>query len=200
MRALRLLAAASVLGLTCATLGMATATAAGATTHHLTTVARPSRTSSTAGRPDVGGFVIFNYRLDSSGNPLCLGTNGTSNGSAAVLVKCGGSKDETWHWGGDNDTWAQLENNNNQCLAVQGGSTKEGARVVGWKCLSGSKHKDQYWYTNPKYTCSEGSYYTFQPFFNEKSGYVLGVVGTPARGARTDIWKFQNKCNNQFWA
>jgi Ricin-type beta-trefoil lectin domain-like len=81
---------------------------------------------------------------------------------------------------------------------VAGGSTAPGARVVGWDC-EGPSHPDQYWliFTNTICTALGVQYY---PIVNYKSGLVLGVAGnSTATGAHIVIYKYQGRCNNQFW-
>jgi hypothetical protein len=102
--------------------------------------------------------------------------------------------------GGTNSAgYYQIVNDHNQCLGVAGGSTAQGARVVGWNCL-GTSHPDQYWMVNFGYSCSTANSPLYYPIFNYKSNRVLGVSGnSTAVGAAVVIWDFQLTCNNQYW-
>jgi hypothetical protein len=127
---------------------------------------------------------------------LCLGIKG-GNGTSAVQWNCINHGDQLWRTGKQiRDGYYQIINNDNRCLGVQGGSTREGAAVVGRKCL-GTSHPDQYW------QIESGSCYGISGYFmlkNYKSHYVVGVLGNSGRvGAAVVQWRDQGVCNNQVW-
>jgi hypothetical protein len=193
-RRVRLLAIASILGLSGA-LGLAVAAPAGAATtaRH----ASPSIPTSTRNAPQItpdtplGSLVNYNSRL-------CLGITGGQHNAAAVQWNClTGHPDQQWHTGAANSAgYYQIVNGDGQCLGVAGGSTAQGAQVVGWNCL-GPSHPDQYWLYDGNITCAT----FYSPIFNYKSGRVVGVAGnSTAVGAAVVQFHYQGVCNNQFWA
>ena len=190
---LRLLAIASILGLTA--LGLADAPAGAAT-------AQPASTPSSALSSNALQFSPTHIRNFSSG--LCLGTQGGLDNHPAVQWTCVNHADQLWRTGGSLNgifgTAYQVINNNNpnQCLGVAGGSTTEGADVVGWNC-GGPSHPDQYWYIGSFFCTKSGTtYYTFDNF---KSNWVMGVAGgSTAVGAAVVQFRYQSMCNNQFWS
>ena len=130
---------------------------------------------------------------------ICLGISGGKTDAPAVVWTCNTHADQLWRQGKEygRTGYYQLVNNHNQCLGVSGGSTKEGARVVSWTCLTG--HKDQYWKWDTTRNCSY-DYLTYNTLDNLKSRYVLGIAGNSSKsGAAVVIWRYQGKCNNQFW-
>jgi hypothetical protein len=152
----------------------------------------PRHTGGHGLRPDTafppGAFSLLNYN-----SLLCLGIN--SSGDAGQWY-CTYQNDQAWHQGAQygSSGYYQVINAKGQCLGVSGASKSEGARVVGFSCLS--THKDQYWTVRTSVSCS--GYY---PVYNYNSGLVLGVSGNSlSNGAAVVQWPYQGKyCNNQFW-
>jgi hypothetical protein len=148
------------------------------------------------GRPDTsfppGTFTFVNYN-----SSLCLGINGSGD---AGQWPCTYVNDQAWHQGAQygNSGYFQVINVNGQCLGVSGASRSQGARVVGFRCIS--SHPDQYWTVNTSVTCIKSGI-TFYPIINKNSGQVLGVAGNSlSRSAAVVQWPYQSICNNQFWA
>jgi hypothetical protein len=193
-RRMRIPAAIAALTLAAGLLGTAAGPASAAPSpHHAGKLAHgsPARTAhSRAGI--VSGSMIFNYH-----SGLCLGISGDKNDQPAVQWNCNGHADQEWHIGAfypDGSGFFQLVNGNNSCLGVAGGSTNEGARVVGWSCY-GPTHPDQYWSPLPYYCDGD------EPLQNLGSDYVLGVAGNSTQwGAPVVQWAFQFTCNNQYWS
>lgn len=127
----------------------------------------------------------------------CLGI---ANGNAGIwnCTNAGGNSDQTWHWGGyvtgpDGIYYSQLINGKGQCLGVAGGSTANGARIVGFSCL-GPTHPDQYWYYDSVWLGVGGD---GSVLVNLKTpcgglslgGKVIGVAGgSKANGAAAVLW------------
>jgi Ricin-type beta-trefoil lectin domain-like len=185
----RLLAIASILGLLCALALVAAPAGAAATARHASTPISISAKNA----PSIGyplGFIL-------NWTGLCLGISGGADDAPAVQWYClNGHPDQQWSTGaGNSGGFYQLINNDGQCLGVAGGSTAQGAQVVGWKCL-GTSHPDQYWFIDHAVPMC-GPYY---PIANYKSGRYLGVAGgSTLAGAKVVIWNYQATCNNQFW-
>ena len=152
-------------------------------------------------------FTLVNY---ASG--YCLGIAGGSPtvGTDAVQWNCNGNPDQQWAVRStttvDGVVFDQLESNDNAlCLGVSGGSTTEGAKLVGWNCL-GTDHQDQWW-ANIDSEASGGPYCDgYEPIANLKDAeagktYVIGTQGgSSAEGADLVQWNWQKTCNNQYWA
>jgi len=115
--------------------------------------------------PPAGKFTLPNYN---SGQ--CLGVLDGANNTWAVQGSCK-TPDQTWTVGQEDGTsgYYQLINGSNECLGVNGGSTANGADVVGWQCL-GTSSPDQYWAW-----VKAGVYPTYDYLVNYKSGQVLMV-------------------------
>ncbi len=131
----------------------------------------------------------------------CLGVSGDKNDEPSVLWKCNGHKDQQWQWEGtgisyDGYTFMNLVNNNGSCLAVAGGVYTEGTDLYGWTCKGTA---DQDW--APYASC--GDFFALLNYNAYVHGYtyVAGVSGGDiADGTSIILFKFQGKCNNQFWA
>jgi hypothetical protein len=137
----------------------------------------------------VAGWAIEQW----TANSLCLGVNSSNQ---AGIWACTSHPDQTWHWGQAGDGGNQLVNGNGQCLGVAGGSTTEGAHVVGWTCL-GTGHPDQYWLEYFPF-CAGGICLWY--LINVHSGQVLGTQGGIERGGTNAvIWDYQGELNNQVW-
>jgi hypothetical protein len=158
--------------------------------------------------PRPGSRADDSFPLTNYNSGKCLGTTNGGSNVNAIQWSCNGNPDQQWHWGdtlggyvidpnGDFIAAYPLMNgNNNQCLGVLGGSTKEGANVVAWSC---NGHDDQYWALDPLITCTKNGA-AYNPFINLNSGQVLGVSGnSTSNGASAVQWDYQNACNNQFW-
>jgi hypothetical protein len=119
-----------------------------------------------AATANTGGNSFMYYPDINTTHQWCLGINSTHNG---VLNPCTFINDQAWFRGGENGTsgFYQYKNGYGQCLGIAGGSTSNGARVVGTTC-GGTTHPDQYWsidYLNSQtYLCY---------VFNYKSGYLM---------------------------
>jgi hypothetical protein len=125
----------------------------------------------------------------------CLGINYSN--STAGAWKCTYANDQLWHLGGQLGTsgYYQIVNDKGQCLGVQGGSTADGAQVVGWGCL-GTSHQDQYWTIDFLYPSSSYLVYVF----NYKSGYVLDLWnGSLANGAPIKQYHWVPGDDHQIW-
>ena len=128
---------------------------------------------------------------------LCLGIKGGNVSAPAVQWNCVNHGDQLWRTGKQiRDGYYQIINNDNRCMGVQGGSTREGAAVVGWKCL-GTSHPDQYWQIEGGTCYGVSGYFMLK---NYKSHYVVGVAGNSGRvGAAIVQWRDRGLCNNQVW-
>jgi hypothetical protein len=122
---------------------------------------------------------------------LCLAINGSGNAEIAVCTFEGG---QLFHLGAEYGTsgYYQFVDADGLCLAVAGGSTANGAQVIGTTCETGSAHEDQYWTRDGISSGTEKCY-----IFNYKSGYVAA----PASSQNLDpvkqyIW---NGDPNQVW-
>jgi hypothetical protein len=185
-RILQLLALTSILGMSA--LGLVAAPAGAATAQHASTpVFRQTGHVS-----HLDGTHLQNFH-----SLLCLGIKGGGDNAPAIQWNCVTHRDQLWRTGGKTGgSYFQIINEDNECLGILGGSTREGARVYGWKCL-GTSHRDQYWQIESG-TC--GGVKGFLMFRNYKSGYVMGVLGNSrAAGAAVVQWADQGICNNQVW-
>jgi len=132
----------------------------------------------------------------------CMGLAGGSStpGTDAVLWNCNGHPDQQWSIRStatvNGFKYDQFESNDGAlCLGVAGGSTAEGAKLVGWPCL-GTDHPDQWWRVQP---VGCGSPYN-DAFQNLQDGWVIGTQGgSLAEGTDLVQWKTQGLCNNQVW-
>ena len=148
----------------------------------LTATSASAATTAPAGTAAAGWFHIVNFN-----SALCLGISGGDDDAPAVQWPCENVDNQEWSWGAEDGffpAYRRLENNNNQCLGVAGGSREAGARVYGWTCNGDS---NQYWYANGNV------------IYNFSSGLVLGVAGNstepgaavvqwPANGALNQVW------------
>jgi hypothetical protein len=126
----------------------------------------------------------------------CLGIAGNDAG----IWNCtdAGNADQAWYWKGiyitgpDGIVYGMIENKKGQCLGVAGGSTANGARIVGWTCLP--SHHDQYWDNDCVYDSINGQgcvLANLQTPVNGLSvgGKVIGVAGgSKSNGAAAVLW------------
>ena len=97
---------------------------------------RPRTAAGTAATSAVVGYQIRSVKAPGR----CIGI---SNGLAG-LWNCTRNPDQSWHWStAQSGVYKMLINGNGQCLAVNGGSTANGARILGYRCTGST---DQYWY------------------------------------------------------
>jgi Ricin-type beta-trefoil lectin domain len=130
----------------------------------------------------------------------CLGiAGGRGPGSRAVLWKCNGSKNQMWALGtkygsGDNTSW-QLRNEDGWCLAIAGGSSKNGADFIAWTCKSHAKDSNEYFqpYLNSNGTLA---FINYQDVFSKEIGVKGGVM---ANGSSIVQWPY-NGDFNQYWS
>jgi Ricin-type beta-trefoil lectin domain-like len=157
-------------------------------------------------------FNVKNYLSTVINRAICLGISGGLDDNPAVVWTCNTHADQQWHFGAvypPDPVYGQIVNGNNDCLGLSGGNTAEGTRVVAKDCTAVglASSADQLWWV-VNILCqgpTGGSYYPFQ---NAKatqahSGtpFVAGTSGGgTANGTAVVIWKYQNSCNNQFWA
>ena len=130
-----------------------------------------------------GDFSIFNENSNK-----CLGI---SNGLAGQWT-CSLGDDQNWHWGGTarDNRYRQLVNWKGQCLAVNGGSTADGARILGYRCTATS---DQYWRV-------QNAAGFDVVILNYKSDKLVGVSGgSMANGAAVVQWTVTG-APNQLWS
>lgn len=163
--------------------GLAGLAAAGASAAPVA-AARTGHLSVPAGVSQTGYFEIRN----GWGN-LCL--NGVSRQPVRQLP-CNNGPNQLWHRGyplipgdpGEAFGSYGLVNRDNQCLAVQGGSTHAGALIYAWPCPGGVPDQpDQYWAPLP---LGAGDSLTF---LNHKSGLYLSVDGcNDQSGALINQW------------
>jgi hypothetical protein len=132
-----------------------------------------------------------------SNSGRCLGIDASED---AGIWNCtdAGNADQAWYWKGIYITgphgivYGMIENKKGQCLGVSGGSTKNGARVTGWTCVS--SHHDQYWDNDCVYDSINGQgcvLVNLQTPVNGLSvgGKVIGVAGgSKANGAEAVLW------------
>lgn len=93
-----------------------------------------------------------------------------------MLWRCEKTANQEWHWGQPNAYgWRPLINGDNECLAIAGGSQKEGARVYGWRCKGTT---DQYW------SYGGDLFLDFNP-----PAWALSVAGrSTSQGAAVIMW------------
>lgn len=78
----------------------------------------------------------------------CLGIAGGRDDAPAVLWTCNGHPDQLWTRGyvdPENRNYSQIVNRDGMCLGVAGGSTQNGARIVGWNCQN-PEPNNQFWF------------------------------------------------------
>ncbi|MDG6109135.1 RICIN domain-containing protein [Dactylosporangium aurantiacum] len=128
----------------------------------------------------------------------CLGV---ANGLAGIWLCATSSKDQAWHRDECHPvyyTYCLVKNDRDECLAVVGGNTTNGSRVLGFPC---TKSEDQYWapyygtlnwrdnLTNLRASRANG----WQP-------YVLAVDSIRTdNGAPVVIWRW-NGSADQSWS
>jgi Ricin-type beta-trefoil lectin domain len=128
------------------------------------------------------GTNIFNYKAAGK----CIGI---SNGLAG-LWNCTSNADQKWKWGACIGQSCQLKNGNGKCLAVNGGSYSEGARIIAYTCNGAL---DQYWLV-----IEDGVHQNF--LFNEKTSKVVAVKGgSTANGAALVQWTPLQGALDQLW-
>ncbi len=127
----------------------------------------------------------------------CIGISGNDAG----IWNCTSNADQEWHQGATiSGYYTQYINNKGQCLGVAGGSSANGARVVGWTCEAG--HKDQYWW---HYCLLDGRACIFINYDSPSNslgggGKVLGVAGgSESNGAAAVLWTNKNGDGDQNW-
>lgn len=107
---------------------------------------------------------------------------------------CTSNNDQLWYLANCSGLYCNIENENNQCLGVAGGSTQEGARIRGWTCSGAA---DQFW--NYNNYCVSGPH-SLQQFLENSDGYVIGVQGgSTANGAELIQWA-SNTSTDQCWS
>jgi hypothetical protein len=133
------------------------------------------------------------YNTNSS---RCLGIAGNDAG----IWNCtdAGNADQAWYWRGtfitgpDGIVYGMIENKKGQCLGVAGGSTANGARIVGWTCLP--SHHDQYWDYDCVYLLDAGQGCVLANLNTPVNAYsyggkVAGVAGgSKSNGAAVVLW------------
>jgi hypothetical protein len=131
---------------------------------------------------------------------MCMGLSGGHNDSQAVVWKCNGASNQSWS---DTFPWAKPQpiynGNHGQCLGVSGGSTRQGADVMGWRCQPGVANQQWEFGTGPlcQHDYSNNNYF---PIYNRETGMVVGVSGASTKeGAHLVMWHLQSGCNNQYW-
>lgn len=154
-------------------------------------VLTPTTQASAFPRPgDPGEFRIHNYNARGK----CIGI---ANGLAGDW-DCTTNRDQTWRWGDANaEGYHELVNGDGKCLAVNGGSTDAGARILGYECV---KSSDQYWefWTNP-WGWYELVNYKGWFLGGSGSGWIVGVAGaSTANGAALVLWPSLNH-PDQMW-
>jgi hypothetical protein len=136
---------------------------------------------------------IYNH---SSGR--CLGINSSTRDAGIWNCTDAGNSDQAWYWKGIYITgphrivYGMIENKKGQCLGVAGGSTKNGARIVGWTCLP--SHHDQYWDNDCVYDSINGQGCVLVNLQTPVSGLsvggkVIGVSsGRKSNGSAAVLW------------
>jgi Ricin-type beta-trefoil lectin domain len=179
VRRIRLRATAAIFGAACIMLGLAAVTAPAA---------------AAAGSPCTGTTYDCIVNV---GSHLCLGITGGKQDAEAVQYTCEAAANQEWYWGSTiSSVFRQLKNrafNGDQCLGVAGGSTGEGAEVVGWTCL-GTGHPDQYWWAEV-----DGADAPIGPIENYHSHRILGVSGASTKaGAEIVQWNWTGAANQEW--
>ncbi|WP_027344182.1 RICIN domain-containing protein [Hamadaea tsunoensis] len=135
--------------------------------------------------PALADFVTWpttatNFGIKNPNSGRCLGID---SGGLAGIWDCTTNLDQTWHIGTSSGTgYNQIVNGLGQCLAVNGGSTADGARILGYTCTGSA---DQYWKNN-RYTNGGQQIFTF---VNMKSGKGIGTsAGHTNNGAPAIQW------------
>jgi Ricin-type beta-trefoil lectin domain len=128
-------------------------------------------------------FLIYNELTGG-----CIGISGTGE-AGDWLCQAAQSPDQIWRWGpGIVPGYAQLVNDKGQCLAVAGGSTTVGARIVGYRCI-GPDSRDQYWSWN-----GEGYIVNLKA-----TNRIIGIEGaSQTNGAPLVLWRAENH-SDQIW-
>jgi hypothetical protein len=132
---------------------------------------------------DLPGNIVNQY------TGKCIGI---ANGVAGDWT-CTHNADQTWHWGASVATgWYQLINGNGQCLAVDGGTIRQGSRILGFKCVGSA---DQYWW---RYA-GVGPISNYKGFSDPDTAWVIGVGGgSTSNGAPVVLWP-DDGSTNQLW-
>jgi hypothetical protein len=201
---IRLLMAAALLGLAAVIPASITAPAALAKADH-------------HGLPELDGMRIHPgpktgdpFTLKNWSDGMCLGIAANAYEGDAVQWKCNGSTNQSWAYGAElgSTGFYQLVNGNNSCLGILGGSTANGAQVVGWQCLA-TNPANQFWYWGDYLAVvadcikANGDVYTYYWPLNNWAvdGDVAGVNrASTAEGADIVNWQYQTECNNQAWS
>ncbi len=133
-----------------------------------------------------GAANIFNEK---SGRCIGIGSN-----LYAGDWTCTNNNDQLWYLTNCAGLYCNLENENNQCLGVAGGSTQEGARIQGYRCDGTS---NQLW--NYNNYCVSGPH-SFQQFLENFDGYVIGVQGASTANGAPLIQYAPNTSTDQCWS
>jgi ricin-type beta-trefoil lectin protein len=149
------------------------------------------------GLSGTAAYAQSTSNIYNSNSGRCLGINPSRD---AGIWNCtdAGNADQAWYWKGIFITgphgiqYGMIENKKGQCLGVAGGSTANGARIVGWTCLR--SHHDQYWNDDCVYDSINGQgcvLVNLQTPVNGLSvgGKVIGVTaGRKANGSAAVLW------------
>jgi hypothetical protein len=135
-------------------------------------------------------FRIHNYNARGK----CIGI---ANGLAGDW-DCTSNPDQTWHWGEANkEGWRELVNGEGKCLAVNGGSTDAGARILGYACVKSSDQYWEFWSTPPWDGWS--TLMNYKGWIWGSSGWAVGVAGgSTANGAALVLWSSEGHAD-QIW-
>jgi hypothetical protein len=147
-----------------------------------------------------GAPAVTTTNIYNTNSGRCLGIDSAGDAGIWNCTDAGGKSDQTWHWGAKwtgsspyGEAYYQLINGHGQCLGVAGGSTANGAKIVGFRCIA--SHKDQYWQYNSVWggcECGDGPVLAnLQTPLNGLSlgGKVIGVKnGGKANGTQLVLW------------
>jgi len=131
----------------------------------------------------------------------CLGTYEGHNNADAVVWRCNTARNQQWSEKVPGNFAEKIENGNHDCLGVAGGSTRQGAHVVAWKCEDGSAN--QLWVYGTTICYKPGYSMSYSVIENYETGMVIGVSGASTKqGVDLVMWPKQacpGPGDNQNW-
>jgi hypothetical protein len=135
--------------------------------------------------------VPFHWNYQNTEHLTCLSSGGVHNGTVKAY-NCTASSNQVWHYGALHGAYAQIINNDGQCLSVAGGSTSSGAHAVMANC---SSNDEMFWLPQ---NYPPGLVVYFQ---NQHSQKVIQIAcDCGSNGAIVDQEPFNNFGDpNQLW-
>lgn len=151
----------------------------------VTAVAAPGDTTGSNARDKAAGTSYTHVINNNSGKCMAVPGGNTNAGSNLIQWDCGNYADHYWNFVNDYDDnngyeWDHVVNSHSgQCLAVPGGSTAAGTKVIQWPC---GNYADHLWRR------VDMGNYNFE-LVNYNSGLCLSVPGaSTADGVQLIQW------------